>query len=71
MKTDNGNTRPGAGITPRRKGADMASKNYEVLWDDGFKVRVRILNKEGIRELEDAGFYFDDFYGDGTEKWTR
>ena len=61
----------GGGHYPRRKGADMASKNYEVLWDDGFKIRVRIINKEGIRELEDAGFYFDDFYGDGTERWER
>lgn len=46
-------------------------KNYEIIWTDGFKYRVRILNPEGVKELEAAGLWFDDFYGDGTEKWTR
>lgn len=46
-------------------------KGYEIIWTDGYWVRVRILNENGVKELEDEGYYFDDFYGDGTERWSR
>lgn len=46
-------------------------KGYEIIWTDGYKIRVRILNEYGTNQLESDGYWFDDFYGDGTERWTR
>lgn len=46
-------------------------KNYEILSNDGYRIRVMVFNQQGITELEKAGYWFDDFYGDGTERWTR
>ena len=49
-------------------------KNFEIITDyygDGWKLRVRVLNDAGLKELEELGYFFDDFFGDGTEIWKR
>lgn len=46
-------------------------KAYEVIWDDGYYLKVKILSADGVKMLEAKGFYFDDFFGDGTERWSR
>lgn len=46
-------------------------KGYEIIWTDGYFYKVRILNADGVKELQADGYWFDDYYGDGTERWTR
>ena len=47
--------------------------NFKIIWStpDGWKIHVKVFNADGVRELEQLGYYFDDFVGDGTEVWKR
>ena len=45
--------------------------NYEIIWDDGYYIKVKIYNEQGVKELAEKGYWFDDFFGDGTERWSR
>lgn len=51
----------------------MESKNFKIEYGHlgDYKIYVRILNKEGLTELENLGYFFDDFCGGGTEKWIK
>lgn len=46
-------------------------KHYTIISFDGLRYRVRVDGEEGVKELEEDGFYFDDFWGDGTEIWKK
>lgn len=49
-------------------------KHYTIIHDcygDGWKLIVKVHSPEGVKELEDAGYYFDDFAGAGKEVWKK
>lgn len=46
-------------------------KGYEIIWTDGYFIKVKILNEDGVKQLEADGYFFDDFYGDGIERWAK
>lgn len=50
---------------------EKTMKGYEIIWTDGYFIKVKIFNKDGVKQLEEDGYFFDDFYGDGTERWSR
>lgn len=48
-------------------------KNYKIIWTDGYRFRIHVTGANGVKELEADGFWFDDFFDDGTgdELWKR
>ena len=46
-------------------------KGYEIIWTDGYFIKVKIFNKDGVKQLEEDGYFFVGFYGGGIERWSR
>lgn len=46
-------------------------KHYQIVDFDGLRFRVHVDDDQGVKELEQDGFWFDDFCDDGDEIWKR
>ncbi len=45
---------------------DKRMKHYQIKDFDGLRYRIHVDGEAGVKELEQDGFWFDDFCDDGT-----